>query len=106
MQTVAPAPTRTEPTVEAHHLGDRASPFFDRGERRACAREERRARGGERRAARPAIEEPRAELRLEALDRRRERRLRQVGMPRRRRERAVLRDEREVAKRLEHRRIP
>ena len=54
---------------EAHHLGDRAASLLDRGERGASARQERLARGGERRAAGAAIEELGAHLRLEPLDR-------------------------------------
>ena len=48
---------------EPHHLGDRASSLLDRGERRAGARKQRLARGGEGRAAGTAIEELRAHLR-------------------------------------------
>ena len=50
-----------------------------------------------------AIEEARAHLRFEALDRRRQRGLGDVGMPSRGGERPVLRDQREVAERLQHR---
>ena len=87
---------------EAHHLGHRAPALFDGGQRRASAREESGPGGGQRCAARTAIEEPRAHLRFETLDRRGQRRLRDVRMPRGRGERAVLRDEREMAERLEH----
>jgi hypothetical protein len=94
-------PHRTD--AEAHDLRDRATPFVDRCERRTRARQERLSRSRERSPGGPAIEQTRAHLALEPLDRRGQRRLGDVRVARRRREGAVLGNEREMPERLEHR---
>ncbi|MFO0631724.1 MAG: hypothetical protein U0168_02625 [Nannocystaceae bacterium] len=74
----------------------------DRDHGRARVGHQRAAGLGQARAEAPAIEQARIELLLEPANRSGQRRLRHVGVPRRRGEGALLDHEQEVAHRLEH----
>jgi hypothetical protein len=100
---------RSHPSADAHlaALGPHdfahgARAFCDRDERSPRVREERAASVRELGAAASAQEEDAAEGCLESLDRRRERRLREVERPRGRRERPSVGDSHKVTERVMH----
>jgi hypothetical protein len=88
--------------AQAGDLGDGALALGDRGERSPSAGQEGGAGGGEGGAGAAAVEEAGPDLALEAMDRRGQRRLREVGPARGLGERAVLGDQHEVAELVEH----
>ena len=65
-------------------------------------RQQRRAFGSQLRPPTPAVDQPRVEVRLQSLNRRRQRRLRQIGSLGGGRQRAQLIDQHEVAQLINH----
>ena len=87
---------------EALDLGDGPHGITHGREDVQHARQKDAARGRQARPGAIAMKEPRAERFFEPLDRRRERGLREVGVPRGPRERPVFSDEGEVPKGIQH----
>jgi hypothetical protein len=111
VHAVAPPAEPRLARLEGEHLAHRALAISHRRQGRPRVGQERAPRLGERRAARAArvgplarapLEEARPDALLEARDRRREGRLRQVGEAGGRPERAVLGHQREQPELVEH----